>query len=157
MGKPCTGRRARDIAVQQDQTYKGIRPCIGGHGQAGYLSVLLSVCYVGEPDAAMSCPSGSEGAGRKRILARGQRAALPPYATQLLNAGCRVTSIQKFLGHKELNTTMIYARVHDQTVTDDYYAAMDQVEKRLNLLGVQEIQSESVTESERSQLLGLIQ
>jgi hypothetical protein len=30
-----------------------------------------------------------------------------------LNAGCRVTSIQKFLGHKRLNSTMIYARVHD--------------------------------------------
>jgi len=32
-------------------------------------------------------------------------------ATQLLNAGCRVTSIQKFLGHKRLNSTMIYARL----------------------------------------------
>jgi hypothetical protein len=28
---------------------------------------------------------------------------------------------------------MIYARVHDQTVADDYYAAMSQVEKRLEL------------------------
>ena len=70
MGEPCTGRRARDIAVQQDKTYKGVRPCTGGHGQAGYLSALLSVCYVGEPDAAMSCPSGSEGAGRKRTPER---------------------------------------------------------------------------------------
>jgi site-specific recombinase XerC len=34
-------------------------------------------------------------------------------ATKLLNASYRITSIQKFLGHKKLNTTMIYARLHD--------------------------------------------
>ena len=55
-------------------------------------------------------------------------------ATQLLNAGCRVTSIQRFLGHKELNTTMIYARAHDQTVADDYFTAMQRVEQRLEIV-----------------------
>ncbi len=45
-------------------------------------------------------------------------------ATQLLNAGCRVTSIQRFLGHRDLASTMIYARAHDQTVADDYFTAM---------------------------------
>jgi site-specific recombinase XerD len=76
-------------------------------------------------------------------------------ATQLLNAGCRVTSIQKFLGHKELSTTMIYARVHDQTVADDYYAAMQQIEKRLDLLGAQEEVSLPIRDDERAQLLAL--
>ncbi len=33
-------------------------------------------------------------------------------ATQLLNAGCRITSIQKFLGHKKLSTAMIYTCTH---------------------------------------------
>jgi site-specific recombinase XerD len=55
-------------------------------------------------------------------------------ATQLVNAGCRITSIQKFLGHKRLNSTMIYARVHDQTVEEDYFSAMNRVEKRLELV-----------------------
>jgi site-specific recombinase XerD len=54
-------------------------------------------------------------------------------ATQLLNAGCRITSIQAFLGHKKLNTTMIYARAHDQTVAEDYFAAMGRVEQRLEI------------------------
>ena len=54
-------------------------------------------------------------------------------ATQLLNAGCRVTSIQAFLGHKKLNTTMIYARAHDQTVADDYFNAMQRVEQRMDI------------------------
>ena len=101
---------------------------------------------------------------RGRIKAAGERVGVKVYphrlrhtaATQLLNAGCRVTSIQKFLGHKKLNTTMIYARVHDQTAADDYYAAMSQVEKRLELLNFQESRQESLYKSEREQLLEMI-
>jgi hypothetical protein len=77
-------------------------------------------------------------------------------ATQLLNAGCRVTSIQKFLGHKELNTTMVYARVHDQTVADDYYSAMERVEQRLGLFGEPGIFTRRIDENERGQLIGLV-
>lgn len=54
-------------------------------------------------------------------------------ATQLLNAGCRVTSIQKLMGHRQLATTMIYAKAHDQNVSADYYAAMARIETRLEL------------------------
>jgi hypothetical protein len=52
----------------------------------------------------------------------------------LLNAGCRITSIQRFLGHKKLNTTMIYARAHDKNVTEDYFRAMERVEQWLNFI-----------------------
>jgi integrase len=55
-------------------------------------------------------------------------------ATQLLNAGCQVTSIQRFLGHKELSSTMVYARAHDQNVADDYFSAMSRVEQRLEIV-----------------------
>jgi hypothetical protein len=51
-----------------------------------------------------------------------------------LNAGCRITSIQKYLGHKKLNTTMIYVRVLDSTLADDYFKAMERVEQRLELI-----------------------
>ena len=44
-------------------------------------------------------------------------------ATQLLNAGCLITSIQAILGHKKLETTLIYARVHDWTVEQDFVRA----------------------------------
>jgi hypothetical protein len=37
--------------------------------------------------------------------------------------GCLVISIQKFVGLKKLNTTMVYDHAHDQTVQADYYAA----------------------------------
>jgi site-specific recombinase XerD len=66
-------------------------------------------------------------------------------ATQLLNAGCRVTSIQRFLGHKKLSSTMIYARAHDQTVAEDYFAAMERVEQRLEVTPPK--QEETVTET----------
>ncbi len=74
-------------------------------------------------------------------------------ATQLLNAGCRITSIQKFLGHKKLNTTMIYARVHDQTVEADYFAAMGRVEQRLQV--GPEAEEPPVSEEDRVEILTL--
>lgn len=52
------------------------------------------------------------------------------FATQLLNVGCPVTSIQKLLGHTNLNTTMAYARVFDQTVMLDYFRAVDLIESQ---------------------------
>jgi hypothetical protein len=54
-------------------------------------------------------------------------------ATQLLNAGCKVTSIQKLLGHRSLDMTLVYARVHDHTVATDFYAAMGRVEQQLDV------------------------
>jgi integrase/recombinase XerD len=44
-------------------------------------------------------------------------------ATRLLNEGMPITSIQRLLGHKTLSTTLIYARVHNETVQRDYERA----------------------------------
>jgi site-specific recombinase XerD len=79
---------------------------------------------------------------RAQLKAAGKRVGVKVYphrlrhtcATQLLNAGCRITSIQAFLGHKKLNTTMIYARAYDQSVAEDYFAAMQRVEQRLEII-----------------------
>lgn len=51
-------------------------------------------------------------------------------ATQLLNAGMDITRIQKLLGHAWLNTTQIYARVHDATLEADYRRAMQHIERQ---------------------------
>jgi site-specific recombinase XerD len=98
-----------------------------------------------------------------RLKAAGERAGVQVHAhrlrhtaaTQLLNAGCPVTSIQQFLGHKKLNTTMVYARAHDKTVEADYFAAMSRIETRLSLAPAPETRSEPVPEEEREQLLAL--
>jgi site-specific recombinase XerD len=89
---------------------------------------------------------------RDQIEHAGERVGVKVYphrlrhtcATQLLNAGCRITSIQRFLGHKKLSSTMIYAKAHDQTVADDYFAAMERVEQRLEIVPVEEKQEETI-------------
>jgi site-specific recombinase XerD len=43
------------------------------------------------------------------------------FASQMLAAGVPVTSLQRFLGHKHLDTTMIYAEVTDPLLKQDYY------------------------------------
>jgi site-specific recombinase XerD len=76
---------------------------------------------------------------RDRIKAAGERAGVKvtphqlrhTFATQLLNAGCRLTTIQTLLGHRHLNSTLTYARIHDHTVAEDYQAAMAVIEQRL--------------------------
>jgi len=52
------------------------------------------------------------------------------FATQLLNMGCRVTSIQKLLEHSNVDTTMAYARAFDKTVMLDYFSAIDVLESQ---------------------------
>ena len=69
-------------------------------------------------------------------------------ATQLLNAGCRITSIQKILGHKTLDTTLRYARAYDETVADEFYAAMERVEQRLEILPVEDEVADEAAEGE---------
>lgn len=54
------------------------------------------------------------------------------FATQLLNVGCRVTSIQKLLGHASVDTTMTYARAFDQTVMLDYFSAIHELETQVD-------------------------
>jgi len=52
-------------------------------------------------------------------------------ATRLLNCGLDITRIQKLLGHDQLNTTMIYARVLDKTLQTDFQQAMAKIEAQL--------------------------
>ncbi len=76
---------------------------------------------------------------RLRLKAAGKRTGIKvtphmlrhTFATQLVNAGCKITSIQRLLGHKRLQNTLTYARLHDQTIATDYYTAMAVIEARL--------------------------
>ena len=54
-------------------------------------------------------------------------------SSQTLNAGAPVLTVQALLGHKFVDTTLSYARLYDGTIAADYYRAMAQVEKQLDL------------------------
>ncbi len=50
------------------------------------------------------------------------------FANDLLSADVPVTTIQKLLGHRWLETTQIYVSANDRQVADDYYAACQNLE-----------------------------
>lgn len=126
------------------------------------LSAYLAVRGVGPTDHVFLYRNEAlrKDLAHTRIKDAGKRVGVKVYphrlrhttATQLLNAGCPVTSIQKFLGHKKLNTTMVYARAYDATVEADYFTAMGRIEQRLELVGQPAETPEPMGESKRGQL-----
>jgi hypothetical protein len=52
----------------------------------------------------------------------------------MLSSGMPVTSLQRYLGHEDLDTTMLYAEVADPLLQKDYYhgiSAFDPASSRL--------------------------
>jgi site-specific recombinase XerD len=49
-------------------------------------------------------------------------------ATFLINQGMPITSLQRLLGHQDINKTLIYARIHDATVQGQFASAMAKIE-----------------------------
>ncbi|MDP8970127.1 MAG: tyrosine-type recombinase/integrase [Actinomycetota bacterium] len=49
-------------------------------------------------------------------------------ATQAINLGMSLEAIAALLGHKTLAMTMVYARIADRTVADEYFAVSEKVE-----------------------------
>jgi integrase/recombinase XerD len=67
----------------------------------------------------------SEAAGIGNVTAHQLRHTL---ATQAVNRGMSLDAIAALLGHKTLAMTMIYARIADKTVADEYFAVTEKVE-----------------------------
>lgn len=50
------------------------------------------------------------------------------FATDLVNADAAVTSIQKLMGHRWIESTQLYILANDKQVCEDYYAACQKLE-----------------------------
>lgn len=50
-------------------------------------------------------------------------------ATQAINRGMRLESVAALLGHKNLEMTMVYARIADATVAEEYFDVTSQVDQ----------------------------
>jgi site-specific recombinase XerD len=57
-------------------------------------------------------------------------------ATRLVNGGMEITSLQRLLGHEKLDTTMIYAHVHDSTMEQDFRQAIAGLENNREQLPI---------------------
>ena len=53
-------------------------------------------------------------------------------ATQLLNAGADVVTIQGLLGHSKLEQTMRYSKLSNMKAQHDYYQAMERILENKN-------------------------
>ncbi len=73
-------------------------------------------------------------------------------ATLLLNAGAPILTVQALLGHRRIDTTLIYARLYDGTIAADYYQAMGKIEGHLAL---DELDSDPLPDP-RGEILALI-
>ena len=61
-----------------------------------------------------------------------QRAALRPYTTRLGNGGkMPITTLKELMGHRRIDTTMAYTKIHDETLQGDYEAAIACLQARL--------------------------
>ncbi len=71
----------------------------------------------------------------RRFADKAQLEAVTPHrlrhtlATLLINQGMPIVSLQKLLGHQDINKTLIYARVHDETVHQQFATAMANIER----------------------------
>ena len=53
-------------------------------------------------------------------------------ATQAINRGMSLEAIAALLGHRSLRMTMVYARIADRTVANEYFAVSEKVEALYN-------------------------
>ncbi|MBI9044571.1 MAG: tyrosine-type recombinase/integrase [Anaerolineaceae bacterium] len=79
---------------------------------------------------------------QRRLVHYGQQCNVPvtahrlrhTFASQMLMAGMPVTSLQRFLGHEHLDTTMIYAEVADPLLRQDYYQGITALDPKSEFL-----------------------
>jgi len=80
---------------------------------------------IGPSRIATAVASAAHDAGIGHVTPHQLRHTL---ATQAINRGMSLEALAALLGHKSLSMTLVYARIADRTVADEYFAVTQQVE-----------------------------
>lgn len=80
---------------------------------------------IGPSRVSTAVASTAEAAGIGHVTPHQLRHTL---ATQAINRGMSLEAIAALLGHKSMTMTLVYARIADRTVADEYFAVSQQVE-----------------------------
>jgi Phage integrase family len=82
-------------------------------------------------------------------------------ATQAINRGMRLETIAEMLGHRSMDMTLVYARIANRVVADEYASVMEQVDALYKTVGTsKELPTETETpamtrlRTEYSRMLG---
>ena len=84
---------------------------------------------IGGATLARALADVAEAAGIGRVTPHQLRHTL---ATQAINRGMSLEAIAALLGHRSMRMTMVYARIADRTVADEYFAVSEKVEALYN-------------------------
>lgn len=99
-----------------------------GQRPAGLRSEYLFVRNgrrIGEATLEKALGDACEMAGIERVTAHQLRHTL---ATQAINRGMSLEAIAALLGHRSMRMTMVYARIADRAVADEYFSVSEKVE-----------------------------
>ena len=80
---------------------------------------------IGKASVDNAVATAARNAGIGHVTAHQLRHTL---ATQAINRGMSLEAIAALLGHRSMRMTMVYARIADRTVADEYFAVSEKVE-----------------------------
>lgn len=95
------------------------------HGARSDLIFLEKGRPISEGRVARAVAAAAEAAEIGHVTPHQLRHTL---ATQAINRGMSLEAIAALLGHRSLSMTMVYARIADRTVADEYFAVSEKVE-----------------------------
>jgi site-specific recombinase XerD len=113
-------------AVKALAAYLKVRPKSGSK----YVFLVRKGTYRGQPLSIRSIQKRMKVHARKAALNASCHNLRHSFATQMLNAGADLSTIQDLLGHASVTTTQRYCTVSNLKVQTDYFKAMEQVMQR---------------------------
>ena len=125
------GGKDRVVYVSQDAVkalvaYLKIRP----KSRSKYVFLVRKGPLRGQPLSIRSIQKRLKHHARKAALKASCHQLRHSFATQMLNAGADLSTIQDLLGHTSVTTTQRYCKVSNLKVQSDYFKAMEKVMER---------------------------